>query len=81
MCVDENQMDLNKKNYVLNSLKNYKAVKHELDMLENADEYLYKNSLNLFSLTLGPFIKAGRFDPAKEKLDLKRKQLKQKPNQ
>lgn len=49
-------------------------------MLENAEEYMYKNSLNLFSLALGPFIKAGRFDPAKEKLDLKKKQLKQKSN-
>lgn len=44
-----------KKNYVLNSLKNFKFVKAELDMMENCEEYQYKNSLNMFSLTLGPF--------------------------
>ena len=30
----------------------------ELDMMENCEEYQYKNSLNIFSLTLGPFEKA-----------------------
>lgn len=44
-----------KKNYILNSLKNFKFVKAELDMMENCEEYQYKNSLNMFSLTLGPF--------------------------
>jgi hypothetical protein len=68
MCVDENQIDQSKKNYVLNSLKNFKAVKHEIDMLENSEEYLYKNSLNLFSLALGPFLKKDGFDPILEKL-------------
>ena len=77
MCVDENQIDQSKKNYVLNSLKNFKAVKHELDMLENTEEYLYQNSLNLFSLSLGPFIKKNVFDPSIEKLTHK-KNLKQR---
>ena len=67
MCVDENQMDQEKKNYVLNSLKNFKGVKHELDMLENTEEYLYKNSLNIFSLALGPFEKE-KFDPLRDKI-------------
>lgn len=43
------------KNYVINSLKNYKMCQTELDMMENCAEYQYKNSLNIFSLTLGPF--------------------------
>lgn len=43
------------KNYILHSLKNFKIVKAELDMMENCEEYQYKNSLNMFSLTLGPF--------------------------
>ena len=29
----------------------------ELDSMENCEEYQYKNSLNIFSLTLGPFEK------------------------
>lgn len=37
-------------------------------MLENTEEYLYKNSLNLFSLALGPFLKKEKFDPNYEKL-------------
>ena len=41
-------------------------------MLENAEEYLYKNSLNLFSLSLGPFKKKG-FDPNSDKLNRKKK--------
>ena len=44
-----------KKNYILHALKNFKIVKSELDMMENCEEYQYKNSLNMFSLTLGPF--------------------------
>lgn len=58
----------NNKNYVLNSLKNYKLVKAELDMMENCEEYQYKNSLNMFSLTLGPFekqAKPGKINHAK----------------
>ena len=47
-----------KKNYILNSIKNYKVCMAELDMMENCEEYQYKNSLNIFSLTLGPFEKS-----------------------
>ena len=49
----------------------------QLDMLENTEEYLYQNSLNLFSLSLGPFIKKNVFDPSIEKLTHK-KNLKQR---
>jgi hypothetical protein len=48
-------------------------------MLENSEEYLYKNSLNLFSLALGPFLKKDGFDPILEKL-MQQKKLKQKTN-
>lgn len=58
-CVDLHQGANNnsnvKKNYILHALKNFKIVKSELDMMENCEEYQYKNSLNMFSLTLGPF--------------------------
>jgi hypothetical protein len=47
-----------KKNYILNSIKNYKVCMAELDMMENCEEYQYKNSLNIFSLTFGPFEKS-----------------------
>jgi hypothetical protein len=46
------------KNYIMNSLKNFKACSTELDQMENCAEYQYMNSLNIFSLTLGPFEKA-----------------------
>jgi hypothetical protein len=48
-------------------LKNIKLVKAELDMMENCEEYQYKNSLNMFSLTLGPFEKASKADKTKAK--------------
>lgn len=38
-------------------MKNYKVCQTELDTMENCAEYQYKNSLNIFSLTLGPFEK------------------------
>lgn len=41
--------------YVLSALRNYKHVLTELDKMENCEEFQYKNSLNIFSLTLGPF--------------------------
>ena len=46
-----------RKNYAYNSIKNYKNIMAELDMMENCEEYQYKNSLNIFSITLGPFEK------------------------
>jgi len=47
----------NKYNYPLNALKDYKRVLTEIDRMENCEEFQYKNSLNIFSLTLGPFEK------------------------
>ena len=49
-----------KNNYIINIFNNYKFVLNELDKMENCDEYQYKNSLNIFSLTLGPFEKANK---------------------
>lgn len=40
--------------------RNYKTVLGELDKMENCDEYQYQNSLNIFSLTLGPFEKESK---------------------
>tara|TARA_B110000285_G_scaffold178129_1_gene200228 strand:+ start:1189 stop:1338 length:150 start_codon:yes stop_codon:yes gene_type:complete len=36
-------------------MKNFKQIGDELDMMEKCEEYQYKNSLNIFSITLGPF--------------------------
>lgn len=43
------------KSYIINVFKNYKTVLSELDKMENCEQYQYINSLNIFSLTLGPF--------------------------
>lgn len=47
-----------KRNYVRYCLEKYKNVQSELDVMEKCEEYMYRNSLNLFSLTIGPFEKA-----------------------
>ena len=61
MCVDKNANSFedprSKKNYVLHALKNYKRVQAELDQMEKCEEYMYNNSLNIFSMALGPFEK------------------------
>ena len=57
-CTDIKNRGYGKKNYILNSIKNYKVCMAELDMMENCEEYQYKNSLNIFSLTFGPFEKS-----------------------
>ena len=42
---------------MINALRNFKYISAELDRMENCEEYQYINSLNIFSMTLGPFDK------------------------
>jgi hypothetical protein len=45
-------------NYVMYTLKNYNKIIQEIDKMELPDDLnQYKNSINFFSLTLGPFEK------------------------
>ena len=43
--------------YIMTIFKNYKTVLNKLEEMENCDEFQYQNSLNIFSITLGPFEK------------------------
>lgn len=54
-CASKKGSGGGKKNYIKNSLRNYKLINDELDKLENCDENHFKNSLKFFTLTFGPF--------------------------
>ena len=55
MCVGSEAGADGKKHYALNSLRHWRKIVGELSRMEQSNDYQYQHSLNIFSLTLGPF--------------------------